>query len=391
MPVYRCPRCKKQFNRKHTYEYHIFEKKFSCTNEPIEYDIDKTDSDNVNNVITIIPDVKLKEKKTKLKKDIKDDDKSQLVSKKFECHKCHNIYSNKSNLNRHMSTHCNGENKIIYSDSIDDNESLYSSRYSTNQDYDHEDYSNQLVDDGIIDNNKSGKKYKEAKKQCQYCKCHYSKTNFSKHEKMCKIKSLEESTVKEEMYISLRNEMNQMKALINKLQSQKTENIISSNINSNNNIQNITNDIKIVAFGKEDLFELIDDETAVKYLSRGYQAVYNLIEDMHFNPNRPEFHSVYISNTQSPYAITYDGDGWITTPKDDVVEQLFDDKACYLNAMFRELKHKLNKTIVDKYSRFMNEINEEEILSIKQDIKRLLYNKNKIPKETRNKIKTYYK
>jgi len=392
MPIYRCPKCKKEFNRKHTYEYHIYEKKFSCTNEPIEYDIGKSKE--------------------------KSDDKSQLVLKRFECHRCHNIYATKSNLNRHINGYCTVEDNDIASnsksstesESIADNESLCSGKHSTTHDLDDHEYDESMFRDLPEDNkNKTGRKPKQIsseqtqadqissdKKQCSFCKNYFSKTNFSKHEKICRLKSLKDAAVKEEVYIDLRNEMEQLKALINKLQSQKPESVISAktaNINSNNNIQNINNDIKIVAFGKEDLYELLDDETAIKYLNKGYQSVYKLIEDMHFDPNKPEFHSVYISNTQNSDAITFDGDGWKTKPKDEVVDQLFDDKSCYLTAMFKDLKNKnkLDKSTINKYTRFMNETNEKELKSIKMDIKRLLYDKNSIPRETRNKMKTHHK
>lgn len=73
----------------------------------------------------------------------------------------------------------------------------------------------------------------------------------------------------------------------------------------------------------------------------------------------------------------------IQLKKDDVVDQLFDDKACYLNAMFRELKNKLSEKIIIKYSRFMNDNDKETIDNIKRDIKKLLYNKRHIPLATK--------
>ena len=246
-----------------------------------------------------------------------------------------------------------------------------------------------------------------AKKQCPHCKLDFSKTNFSKHEKVCKQKATQLSVFKEKVftdlqqenkakdiaYNALREEIEQMKIMIELLQSEKKNSAvnaknINSNNNSNNTIQTINNnnDIKVIAFGTEDLYSILDDNQAMKYLSRGYQAVYSLIEDMHFDPKKPEFHSVYISDKNRPNALQFNGDQWDTVEKDDVVDQLFDDKACYLNAMFKELRNKLNKKTIIKYSRFMNDTDKEVIESIKRDIRKLLYNKRHIPMATKKML-----
>ena len=121
----------------------------------------------------------------------------------------------------------------------------------------------------------------------------------------------------------------------------------------------------------------------IKYLSKGYQSVYQLIEDLHFDPEKPEMHNMFISNMSQPYALEYDGEQWNRINRDDIVNQLFDYKACYLNSMFKELKGTLNKKTIKKYSRFMNEPDKETIDGLKHEIKMLLYNKRNIPMKTK--------
>lgn len=290
--------------------------------------------------------------------------------------------------------------------------------YEDNDTYTDSDLSNDIFGDYPEHRNRTDKKLKSNdcdipeddripsnKKQCPYCKNSFSKTNFSKHEKVCKQKAGElsvfrekavselqqENLAKDKAYAALREEIEQMKLLIEALQAEKTNSTVNAkNINSNNNttIQTINNnnDIKVIAFGTEDLYSILDDNQAMKYLSKGYQAVYSLIEDMHFDPKKPEFHSVYISDKNRPNALQFNGDNWDTVEKDDVVDQLFDDKACYLNAMFKELKNKLNSKTIIKYSRFMNDTDKEVIESIKRDIKKLLYNKRHIPMATKKML-----
>jgi hypothetical protein len=242
---------------------------------------------------------------------------------------------------------------------------------------------------------------------CPFCDTSFTrKDNLDRHlADRCKLKLQIELSKKEagglsdqrlmaEMLIQMKEMQQKILELEGKNDTAITGNTIKAvtnsnshnNSNSNNTIQTVNNDIKIIAFGKEDLYTLLDDEQAKKYLNHGYQSVYNLIEYMHFNPDKPELHSVYISNMFHPYAHQFDGERWQTVDKDEAIDQLFDDKACYLNAMFKELKNQLAKKTVDKYSRFMNDTDEKVIENIKNDIKKLLYNKRHIPLATKKKM-----
>ena len=234
--------------------------------------------------------------------------------------------------------------------------------------------------------------------ECVYCnKAFSNKSNLKRHIKLY-CDEVKSEKIRELAYQKLMNEMNNMRLAMKKQQteiiklkktgSEKPNSTISVGDNSTQNItttvQNIANDIKIVAFGKEDLYSLLTDEEVKRYLNKGYQSVYELIDYLHFDPNRPEMHNVYISNIKDPYALKFDGERWRTVEKDDVIDQLFDDKACYLNSMFKELRNILSNKTKVKYSRFMNETEKAIIDSLKRDIKLLLYNKRDIPMRTRN-------
>lgn len=189
-----------------------------------------------------------------------------------------------------------------------------------------------------------------------------------------------------------RNELEDLKKIISEMQEKinasQGNNIVNSTVNNIvTTTQNINNDIKMIAFGKEDLYSLLTDDEAIKYLKKGYQSVYNLIEDLHFDPNRPDLHNVYISDINRDKAIAYNGERWDTVGKIDAVDQLFDDKACYLNAMYKELKNRLDQKTIIKYSRFMNDKDTETIEGLKREIKTLLYNKRHIPMSTKKAMR----
>lgn len=229
--------------------------------------------------------------------------------------------------------------------------------------------------------------------KCNNCNREFTRSdNLERHKaKYChkKIKNDSENNeleILKKMVIELQEKLN-----INNTNANSVVNGNVSNVgNVNNNVttnQIINNDIKMIAFGKEDLYELLTDDEAIKYLSKGYQSVYKLIEDTHFNPTKPKFHNVFISDKNRQDAMIYNGENWDTLEKTDVVDQLFDDKACYLTAMFKELKHKLDKKVIDKYSKFINDTDEETMQNLKKDVKQLLYNKRHIPMKTKKLMK----
>jgi hypothetical protein len=209
-------------------------------------------------------------------------------------------------------------------------------------------------------------------------------SNFSKHFKSCKIR-LQIEKEKEEIYKILIIQMEEQKKEINNLKQQINVNINNTNnshntTNSHNNI--INNNINIVAFGHENLYALKDD-LCKQVLSKGYQCVPILIENTHFNKNKPEYHNVYIPNMKDLYAMIYDGKRWGLKEKSDVVNQLFDDKQCFLIEKFNEFKDDLDPITIKKFGRFLNQSDDEIYSNIKKDIKLLLYNKRDIPMKTR--------
>ncbi len=229
---------------------------------------------------------------------------------------------------------------------------------------------------------------------CDYCNRNYTrKSSLVRHLKdRCKIKQ-EMENEKEQIYKSLVDRMESLKDEVNKVKKEnanlKTQlTINNNNITTNTNSNNITNNtqnfnIKIIAFGKEDLYDIFDEDTIKKYINHGFQSVKHLIHDTHFNKNKPELHNVYISNMKDVYAMTYNGTDWVLMKKDEVIDQLFDDKQCFLIDNYKELKNSLKESTRRKFERFLTETDDQVINGLKDDIKMLLYNKRKIPLGTK--------
>ena len=78
MPIYNCPNCDKQFDRRSNYNYHVYKRSRPCT---------------AKNNTTIINDQS-------------EDLENNKQQPHLECPQCHKVYHNKSNLNRHLRQYC---------------------------------------------------------------------------------------------------------------------------------------------------------------------------------------------------------------------------------------------------------------------------------------------
>jgi len=163
---------------------------------------------------------------------------------------------------------------------------------------------------------------------------------------------------------------------------------MQQNINTQTNIEkqlNLNNyNFKLLAFGKEDMTHLAD-EVCKRILNKGFKSVPALVEYVHFNKNKPENHNVYISNMQNNYVLIFDGENWKLKERNEILQQLTDDKTNILAEKFDEMIDRLDEQTIKKFRRFLDQKDDDEVISgIKNDLKLMLYNNKKIPEKTRN-------
>lgn len=275
------------------------------------------------------------------------------------------------------------------------------------------------------------KQYISNKKKCQYCEkvlCTYN--NLRSHENICKSKPksepvniniLEVPNKEEEMEImkmkfeelikqmEIQNKQWQeqqnikwqelQNKLIEKIQNideknkshiQDNSNNINSNCNSNNNNSNNVigniNNFNIIAYGKETC-EHISDNMFKQIIDKGFKSVPYLVEQIHFNKDKPENHNVYISNMRDNYALVYDGTKWILNEKEAILEDIMDAKSYLLTDKYSELKYNSEDYASVKFERFLSECDTSIVKEqMKEDIKLSLYNNKAIPEATKKQV-----
>jgi hypothetical protein len=250
-----------------------------------------------------------------------------------------------------------------------------------------------------------------ASKKCQNCKKKFSQTSsLNRHLKdRCKVIK-KQNNEKEELLTKLLNGLEEIKLqnkqfaeqnkqiveqnkqFAEKFNKMETNNTNSNNTNCNtanikqfNQLNNVNNNVKInlLAFRQEDL-SYIKDDIYKKILNKGFKSVPTLVEHIHFNKNKPENNNIYISNMRDKHILVYDGNDWKLKEKDEILQQLVDDKADILSEKFEELLEKLDEPTIKKFKRFLEQKDEDCVISdIKDDLKLLLYNNKKITEKTR--------
>ena len=227
---------------------------------------------------------------------------------------------------------------------------------------------------------------KESKKNyfCKFCDKSYStSSNLNKHLKKCKEKrKIDEANENMEELVKLLNEQIEKKDKQLEEQSiQINELIKKAGINiGTQNIQNIQQNIKILAYDNTDLSHLTNSDY-LKCLKRSNFCIPHLIEKIHFNPEKPENHNIYISNLKNNYVMIYNGEKWMINDRDESIQNLIDDKESIIEQKLEEWieNGKNYPDIMKKFNRYLEKKENDTVLNkIKNEIKLMLFNNRDI-------------
>ena len=155
---------------------------------------------------------------------------------------------------------------------------------------------------------------------------------------------------------------------------------------TNNNFTNINNTncnnktINILAYDKTDISHLTDKDFE-NIMKKCYKSVPTLIEKTHFDPLRPENKNIYISNIKQNLIMKYNGEKWILCNKDETLDEIYENSSNILEDKIENWetnKYLYDKEAVDKFYKFLDNKDKDNIKNdIKDEIKLILYN-NKI-------------
>ena len=222
--------------------------------------------------------------------------------------------------------------------------------------------------------------------KCEYCKKGYSRIDsLNRHLKTCNEKQKdEEARQSMSELVKLLNEQLKQKDIelekrdkqLEKRDKQIDELIKKAGINNSNITQNIQNNIKLLPYKDTDLSTLREKDI-IKCLNHSNMCVPQLIKMIHLNPKKPENHNIYISNLKNGYIMVYNGTNWDTLNRDDVIDEMINDKECLIQDKIEDwIETGVHYPIImRKFERYLEKKEKNKVLNkIKEEIRLMLYN-----------------
>jgi len=181
-----------------------------------------------------------------------------------------------------------------------------------------------------------------------------------------KIKSIEKDKIKD-------LEKDKIKDLEKELEEAKKK---IEELSKSQNITYNTNNITLIAYNKQPDLSHLTNKDYLRIMNKGFKSVPKLIEEIHFNPNKPENQNIFIPNIKNNYAMVWNGKKWDLTNRKEILEDMYDNNSNILIEKMEELEGKnIKESVIKKFRRFIDKRENDKIKNkIKDDIKLLLYN-----------------
>jgi hypothetical protein len=129
---------------------------------------------------------------------------------------------------------------------------------------------------------------------------------------------------------------------------------------------------KTIPFGEEK-YENIYSSDIIECLRSGFLSPLKFVEYVHFNPTYPEYHNVYMTNHRSKYASIYDGDKWVETSVNVVVDELYDRAFQFIKDNYDKYAYELTSVRKVAMNRLFDTAKDDpKIRRIKKEIQLML-------------------
>jgi hypothetical protein len=202
---------------------------------------------------------------------------------------------------------------------------------------------------------------------CGFCDKNFqSKQSMYRHKRLyCKVKKENDTNIKD-----LKTMIHKQSSHINKL----IDKVGTTNITNNTNTNNI---IQLNNYGKEDISH-ITDLMKTNLLKGPYNMIPKLIEQIHFNNDKPENQNIILPNKKENKIKIFSGNKWIYKNKNEVLDDLVDGKYFLLDTYYENMNKdemsKFNKNIYDKFRHIYDEKDVVLHYNLKKECELMLLN-----------------
>jgi hypothetical protein len=203
-------------------------------------------------------------------------------------------------------------------------------------------------------------------------------------DKFCKKKIVAEIEALDSQ-LALKERQLRLQKVDRKIQGSTTTQTIMGNNNTTttNNTNNIT--VNILPYEQTDISHLTDRDYQ-RAFNRASMCVPQILEKIHFDPEQPQNHNVYISSMNNKYIKLHDGERWNLRDREETLEDLFADAEYMLEnklETWQEDEDPKSERATKKFEIYLK-VKETETLynKIKQELKLLLFNNRSLITET---------
>ena len=159
------------------------------------------------------------------------------------------------------------------------------------------------------------------KYQCAGCKKKFTtNSNMRKHEKKCPKKQHLDRLEDLDHQVALK----ERETRLVKTQNKANHYVIGTQNNNNTQINNNTVNVNILPYENTDVSHLTDRDYQ-RAFNRAAMCVPQILEKVHFDPEQPQNHYVYISSMNNKYIKLHNGKRWNLRDRDETLEDLFAD------------------------------------------------------------------
>ena len=216
--------------------------------------------------------------------------------------------------------------------------------------------------------------------ECEFCDKQFnSRQGKWSHLKKCSKKNDYENSQNMIELVKLLNDQLKERDKQIKEQNNQIKELIKK-VGITNSQVNIQQNIKLLSYGNTDISHLTDNDY-LKCLKHSNFCIPHLIQKNHFDPKKPENHNLYISNLKNNYIMIYDGVKWVLKNRDEIIDELIDEKEVIIEQKLEEWIENGKKypDIMKKFKRYIDKKENDKVLNkIKDEIKLILYNNRKL-------------
>jgi len=209
------------------------------------------------------------------------------------------------------------------------------------------------------------------KYECAGCKKRFTtNSNVRKHEKKCPKKQHLDELEELDHQVALK----ERETRLVKTQNKSNSVVIGTQNNTQIN-NNVT--VNILPYEQTDVSHLTDRDYQ-RAFNRAAMCVPQILEKVHFDPEQPQNHNVYISSMNNKYIKLHNGKRWNLRDREETLEDLFADAEYMLEnklETWQEEEDPKTERATKKFEIYLK-VKETETLynKIKQELKLLLFN-----------------